>query len=240
MKRKTRLYAVIALCLVLVLAVAALVTLRTAPDTAQTAAMQTETPEASASGAPAIPAPTSTSEAAISPEPTPAPTAASTASAAPEPTAKPTSAPTAKPTAAPTSAPTPSPTPAADTVKLSICCPLALASAELDDAVRAVLPESGVILAETEIELETGESAWNLLQRVCREQGIALEADWTPAYNTAYVRGIGHLYEFDCGRGSGWIYRVNGAVPNVGCSSYTLQPGDTVEWLYTCNFGNDL
>jgi len=235
MKRKNRLYAVIALCLVLVLAVAALVTIGTAPDIAQTRSLQTETPEATSSGASASApsdAPSPSPEGTTPPErtPTPVPTAQ------PEPTAKPAAA----PTAAPTPAPTPDPAPNAETVKLSIRCPLALASAELDDAIRAVLPEGGVILAETEIELEAGESVWNLLQRVCRENGVALEADWTPAYNTAYVRGIGHLYEFDCGRGSGWIYRVNGAVPNVGCSSCTLQPGDTVEWLYTCDFGNDL
>lgn len=238
MKRKTRLYAVIALCLVLVLAVAALVTLRTAPDTAQTAVVQTKTPEATASGASASPSPTPEETAAPSSTPTAAPSSTPTPSPTPAASANPE--PTAKPTAAPTSAPTPSPTATVETVKLSIRCPLALQSSELDDAIRAVLPDSGVILAETEIEPEAGESAWSLLQRVCREQGIALEADWTPAYNTAYVRGVGHLYEFDCGRGSGWIYRVNGAVPNVGCSSYTLQPGDTVEWLYTCNFGNDL
>ena len=239
MSRKNRLYAVIALCLVLVLAVAALVTLRTAPDAEQTLSRQTASPEVTASGASASERPD-----APSPSPTPAETTAPTAAPSAQPTAsekpEPAPGPTAKPTAAPAPTSTPTPEPKADTVTLSIRCPLALASAELEDAVRSVLPSDGVILAETVIELQAGESVWAVLQRVCREQGVALEADWTPAYNTAYVRGIGHLYEFDCGRGSGWVYRVNGVVPNVGCSSYTLQPGDTVEWLYTCNFGNDL
>lgn len=239
MKRKTRLYAVVALCLALVLAVAALVTLRTAPGAEQSIALQTEPPEATASGA-SLSEPESSPESTVSAAPTatPASTAAPTAQSTPAPAAAPHE--TAKPTPAPTSAPSAAPTPAAETITLSIRCPLALESSALSDAIRAVLPSNGIILPETEVELQAGESVWDVFQRVCHDEGVALEADWTPAYNTAYVRGVGHLYEFDCGRGSGWIYRVNGAVPNVGCSSYALKAGDTVEWLYTCDFGNDL
>lgn len=48
------------------------------------------------------------------------------------------------------------------------------------------------------------------------------------------------LYEFDCGKDSGWMYCVNGWYPNYGCSKYTLEDGDTVEWRYTCNLGRDV
>ena len=59
-------------------------------------------------------------------------------------------------------------------------------------------------------------------------------------YNTAYIEGIANLYEFDCGELSGWMYRVNGEFPNVGCSLYKLKDGDTVEWVYTCDLGRDV
>ena len=36
------------------------------------------------------------------------------------------------------------------------------------------------------------------------------------------------------------MYRVNGVVPNYGCGQYTLKDGDRVEWLYTCNLGQDV
>ena len=62
----------------------------------------------------------------------------------------------------------------------------------------------------------------------------------TPIYNSAYVEGIHNLYEFDCGSGSGWMYRVNGWYPNYGCSRYQLSQGDTVEWRYTCDLGADI
>ena len=55
-----------------------------------------------------------------------------------------------------------------------------------------------------------------------------------------YVSGIGYLYEFDYGDLSGWMYRVNGETPSVGCAEYALSDGDQVEWLYTCDLGNDL
>ncbi len=123
---------------------------------------------------------------------------------------------------------------------LTIVCDRALESSELPDPVRAVLPGNGVILAEVTEELEPGDTVWTLLQRVCKEQGVALEASWTPAYQTAYIQGIGQLYEFDCGQGSGWVYSVNGTVPGVGCSGCTLSAGDAVRWMYTCDYGNDV
>ena len=36
------------------------------------------------------------------------------------------------------------------------------------------------------------------------------------------------------------MYRVNGETPSVGCAEYALSDGDQVEWLYTCDLGNDL
>ena len=67
-----------------------------------------------------------------------------------------------------------------------------------------------------------------------------MESSWTPIYNSAYIEGIHNLYEFDCGSLSGWMYRVNGWYPNYGCSRYQLEPGDVVEWRYTCDLGQDV
>ena len=52
---------------------------------------------------------------------------------------------------------------------------------------------------------------------------------------TAYVRGIASLCEFDFGDLSGWTYTVNGERPSVGCGACTLHDGDRVMWLYTVN-----
>ena len=103
-----------------------------------------------------------------------------------------------------------------------------------------LVPADGILLAATETEFAEGESAFDLLKRVCRANKIHMEFSETPVYQSAYVEGIGNLYEFDCGEGSGWMFRVNGAFPNVGCSRYALEAGDSVEWLYTCDFGADI
>lgn len=97
------------------------------------------------------------------------------------------------------------------------------------------VPSSGTIFGTTQVTFYEGETVFNVLQRVCSSAGIQLEYSWTPIYDSYYIEGINHLYEFDCGEESGWMYKVNGWFPNYGCSSYTLADGDTIVWCYTCN-----
>ena len=103
-----------------------------------------------------------------------------------------------------------------------------------------IVPPDGVLLPETTVSFSEGDTVFDVLQRVCRAQGLHMESTWTPAYNSAYIEGIGNLYEFDCGELSGWMYSVNGVWPDYGCSGYTLHDGDTVVWSYTCDLGRDV
>lgn len=96
------------------------------------------------------------------------------------------------------------------------------------------VPSSGTILGTTQVTFYEGETVFDVLQRVCSSAGIQLEYSWTPIYDSYYIEGINHLYEFDCGYESGWMYKVNGWFPNYGCSSYDLIDGDTIVWCYTC------
>ena len=111
---------------------------------------------------------------------------------------------------------------------------------DLDPDKLEMVPSGGTILSTTTVTFYEGESVFDVLQRLCRDQGIHMESSWTPIYNSAYVEGIHNLYEFDCGSLSGWMYRVNGWYPNYGCSRYVLQQGDVVEWRYTCDLGHDV
>ena len=151
----------------------------------------------------------------------------------------------------PVSGPQETPAPGAETpetpqepqsasVTFSISCETALASEELDPAIREVLPADGWILGTITVEIEEGESVFDVLQRVCRDHGIAFEHSKSPIYDSAYIEGIGHLYEFDCGNLSGWEYSVNGWYPNYGCSKAYLSDGDVVCWKYTCDLGKDI
>ena len=127
------------------------------------------------------------------------------------------------------------------TCTVSISCATILENLDRLNAEKAdLIPADGVLLAPTAVEFTEGESVFDVLKRVCRENKIHMEFSETPVYQSAYIEGIGNLYEFDCGEGSGWMYRVNGEFPNYGCSRYPLQDGDTVEWVYTCDFGADV
>ena len=111
----------------------------------------------------------------------------------------------------------------------------------LEEAKVPYVPADGVILPEITVEFTPGENVFDVLQRVCEAADIPLEYSWTPLYDSYYLEGICHLYEFDCGPESGWMYQVSGTFPNYGCSSYEVQPGDRIEWLYSCiGLGADL
>lgn len=124
---------------------------------------------------------------------------------------------------------------------ISISCAVLLDHTdELGDTLLELVPETGVLLAPTEAVFSEGESVFDVLQRVCRENGIHLEFSSTPAYGSVYIEGIGNIYEFDCGSLSGWMYMVDGWFPNYGCSQYLLSGGESIRWLYTCDLGADI
>ena len=105
---------------------------------------------------------------------------------------------------------------------------------DLDPSKAGYVPSNGVILPTVTVEFEEGETVFEVLKRVCSKYGIQIEYSWTPMYNSYYIEGINHLYEFDCGSESGWMYKVNGWFPNYGCSSYELEGNETIVWCYTC------
>ena len=119
---------------------------------------------------------------------------------------------------------------------IKIVCDTILDNMEnLTSGKEGYVPSSGTILGTTSVDFYEGETVFDVLQRVCDSAGIQLEYSWTPMYDSYYIEGINHLYEFDCGNESGWMYKVNGWFPNYGCSSYYLENGDTIVWCYTCN-----
>ena len=127
------------------------------------------------------------------------------------------------------------------TCTISISCASILEHMELCDKEKAELvPEDGWLLKPVEVTFQEGQSVFDVLQQVCRENKLHMEFSMTPIYNSAYIEGIGNLYEFDCGELSGWMYSVNGVWPDYGCSGYTLHDGDTVVWSYTCDLGRDV
>lgn len=123
----------------------------------------------------------------------------------------------------------------------SISCNTLLENIDkLDSEKVELIPENGIILAEKKVVFYEGETVFNVLKREAKQNKIHLEFENTPIYKSAYIEGIGNIYEFDCGELSGWMYKVNDWFPNYGCSRYQLKDGDKVEWVYTCDLGADV
>lgn len=89
------------------------------------------------------------------------------------------------------------------------------------------IPSGGKIYSGR-IKIEDGDTVMTVL----RKTGVNIDD------SKGYVQGIDGLYEFDCGRYSGWMYKVNGSFSNVGAGKCTVQNGDNIQWLYTCERGD--
>ncbi|MBO7353213.1 MAG: DUF4430 domain-containing protein [Lachnospiraceae bacterium] len=122
------------------------------------------------------------------------------------------------------------------TVTLTIRCDTIIGEAS------EFIPSDGTILKKTEFELREGESVYELLVEGIRGNGIHLENKKTSvgAHGAYYISGINHIYEYEYGELSGWMYYVNGEAPSVGCGDYILKDGDEVAWLYTREIGRDI
>ena len=163
----------------------------------------------------------------------------------PEETTKPVTITPAKETASPEKPISPTPTSEAGkgqySCTVSIECKTILPKLSgMNPKLRKLIPEDGVILEGETVYFDEGDTVFDVLKKVCRENDISLEYNYVPAFKTVYIEGIADLYEFDGGNLSGWQYSVNGEFVMLGCSAKTVSDGDVVSWRYTCDMGKDL
>ena len=118
------------------------------------------------------------------------------------------------------------------TVTVTIRCDEAIGKTSL------ALPTDGYLVHERTVEIAEGDTVYTVLMELARAERLHVDCRGTNA--SAYVAGIGYLYEFACGDLAGWQYRVNGEAPSVGCGQYRLQAGDVIEWNYSLTMGKDL
>lgn len=127
------------------------------------------------------------------------------------------------------------------TCTISVSCETILDHMEQLPAEKmSLVPEDGWILQPVTVPFSEGETVFDVLLRVMKEQKIHMEYSDSPVYHSAYIEGIANLYEFDCGSLSGWMYSVNDWFPNYGCSKYVLEDQDVICWVYTCDLGADV
>lgn len=100
--------------------------------------------------------------------------------------------------------------------------------------------DRGYIIRPTKVQLEKGDTVWDVLKRELDERDISYEYSYSKKYGSVYVESIDGEGEFDHGSNSGWMYEVNGDYPDYGASKYRLEDGDVIKWRYTTDLGEDL
>lgn len=127
---------------------------------------------------------------------------------------------------------TESTTKASNTCTITIDCSSILDNKDdLKPGHEEFVPGSGYILKNYEIKVNSGQTVYDILNQACKSNGIILTTKSSP-YGI-YVVGINNLDEFDCGKSSGWKYKVNGTDANRGCSNYKLNGGESIVFYYT-------
>ena len=111
---------------------------------------------------------------------------------------------------------------------------------KFDSAKKSLLPEDGVLVSTRSVPFKEGSTVFDALVAVTKDQRVHMEYVSTPLYKSNYIEGIANIYEMDAGPLSGWMYKVNGVFPSVGCGRYELKAGDVIEWIYTCDLGRDI
>lgn len=111
---------------------------------------------------------------------------------------------------------------------------------EISFSIRAYTISEDDIFPETTLYVAKDSTVFEILREVCRTENIQLDYENNSVYGLAYIKGINSIYEYDHGDLSGWMYRVNGVLPGIGCGYYKIEDGDRVEILYSTNIGRDL
>lgn len=116
-------------------------------------------------------------------------------------------------------------------VTISVDCSRAVAQG---NQIAQAVSQNGMILGKTSLTLSKEASAYDAL----KETGLVINANKSAM--GMYVISIQSLAEKMCGGESGWLFFVNGEYISSSCDKCILQDGDVLEWIYTCNNGEDI
>lgn len=108
----------------------------------------------------------------------------------------------------------------------------------LDDAIRNELRNNGMILNKVKMASAATQSVTEIFTVACSLSNIVVDIE--SGDFGSFIKGIGGLYNGDCGESSYWLLRINGEYPDVGADSITVNDGDEIVWIYTCDGGADI
>lgn len=107
----------------------------------------------------------------------------------------------------------------------------------------------GTLIEETQVPIAAGDSIADVTVRLLDAMELEYDYTGTPdaGFYLASLNGFelnGKYYptfgEFDAGNRSGWCVRLNNWHIDQGTSAFVVEDGDTISWLYTCQYGADI
>lgn len=127
-------------------------------------------------------------------------------------------------------------------ISLTIDCKTILNNMDkLDTGIKegGFVPKDGVMLDQSRVKLYEKDNLLSVVKRVCKKEKIKLDVV-TSQYG-AYISGVGNITENSCnapGGWSGWLFLINGEMPEVPMDKIVLKDGDVVRVAFTCEFGD--
>lgn len=119
-------------------------------------------------------------------------------------------------------------------VLMSVNCSEILKNMDsLDSGLEEYIPEYGLIVEDKAYPIKDGDTVYDLLIRVTKENRIQVESKGFSG--SREIEGINYIYNSSCGKGSRWICKINGEIQQPVCTDYKLKDGDIVQWIYVCN-----
>ena len=89
------------------------------------------------------------------------------------------------------------------------------------------------------ISVEPGTTAGDIVDKILKGKGFNYEGSL--AYISAITKPSGErLAQKDKGPNSGWMYKVNGNLPNVFLNQFELNDGDRVVLFYTDDYNKEM
>lgn len=123
----------------------------------------------------------------------------------------------------------------------SIKCETILSNKDsADKSILDFIPDNGIIFSNDNIEISEGDTPFSVLKKICKSNNIKLNFSENSVSGTVYVTEINNISSGDCGDLSGWLYLINDESASEAANMCIIKDGDVIEWVYTCDMGNDI
>lgn len=101
-----------------------------------------------------------------------------------------------------------------------------------------IRPDVGYWMKNKYVTVDEGATVYHAFIKALEGSGIAQEGAESGYVSSMTYQGR-TLGEFTLGENDGWLYKVNGELPDVGLTSYEIEDGDSILWYYTEDWTKD-